>query len=220
MSSDFINCSDHIVLHQGPYLNNLSVSWVFTTEHLCLLSVSWLNFSTEEGYDFVSIFDPELNLELAKYSGISIPSPITSSGRIVAMHCNSLFMCSGSSLEIRFVTDESVTDRGFRANITSAARPICGDGVVSGVETCDIGNYSSPGCIDCEVQVGWGCFELECTGNNHCLQTPVQCFVSDLRCGEGICYGVCDKNSSPHVCSGPCWAEYTAWLSPECWLSG
>ena len=47
---------------------------------------------------------------------------------------------------------------------------MCGDGVVSGLEMCDIGSSSSPGCINCEIQFGWSCYGLECTSKSQVMR--------------------------------------------------
>ena len=72
-------------------------------------------------------------------------------------------------MEIRFVSDYVVTDLGFRVNISSIYN-MCGDGVVSGLEMCDIGSSSSPGCINCEIQFGWSCNGLECTSKSQVMR--------------------------------------------------
>ncbi len=51
-------------------------------------------------------------------------------------------------MEVRLVSDESVTLDGIRANISSIARPVCGDGVVTGYETCEV--ESSSECVNCK----------------------------------------------------------------------
>jgi hypothetical protein len=55
---------------------------------------------------------------------------------------------------------------------------VCGDGVVEAGEACDV---SSPGCVDCQVAVGWTC------ADNVCAQT----------CGDGV-VGTGASCADPH----------------------
>ncbi len=76
----FIHSLDYIIIDHGPYLDNSNLAWKIDTESTCVLVVTWLNFSTEEGYDFVSVTDLELNMELGMYSGALLPTPTISHG--------------------------------------------------------------------------------------------------------------------------------------------
>ncbi len=62
-----------------------------------------------------------------------------------------------------------------------------GDGLVVSWETCDTGNSSSPGCVNCQETVGW-----------MCLGEPSTCVL--VACGDAVCYGTCANG----VCTTPC----------------
>ncbi len=53
------------------------------------------------------------------------------------------------------------TDNAYNIVITKE-EVSCGDGIAEGLETCDIGNRSSEGCVDCQLTPGWTCNETSC----------------------------------------------------------
>ena len=73
------------MIDHGPYLDNSNLAWKIDTESTFVLFVTWLNFSTEQGCDFVSVTDLELNVELGRYSGSLLPT-ISHGGAYVVLH--------------------------------------------------------------------------------------------------------------------------------------
>jgi len=75
----------------------------------------------------------------------------------------------------------------FDNGVGGPCSPVCGDGLIRGLETCDEGVAGpSGGCIDCVAQVGWSC---PTAFNEGGLCTPV--------CGDGLMVGdeECDRRA-------------------------
>jgi hypothetical protein len=78
----------------------------------------------------------------------------------------------------------------------------CGDGLVTGSETCDTGGTASDGCINCTQTYGW-----LCDGE------PSVCTYHS--CGAGVCFGQCIGDQD---CVGPCLPSVSPWVADDCWL--
>ena len=80
-------------------------------------------------YDSVTVFDGESVTPLATLCGSSVPSPITS---------------SGSSMIVRFTSDDTVTPAGFHVKYTTLAAASSGSASsVAGPTSSDTGPTSS-----------------------------------------------------------------------------
>ncbi len=68
------------------YHNNTACLWMISPPGASSITLNFLDFETEEGKDFLQIFDPQSQVLLAKYSGSfapGVPDPVTSpSGKI------------------------------------------------------------------------------------------------------------------------------------------
>ncbi|MFQ6116247.1 MAG: CUB domain-containing protein, partial [bacterium] len=98
----------------GPksnYENGLDVLWRIQPENASNIVLSFLSFDTEEGYDFVTIYDGETTDSpiLGKFSGNTIPGSLVSSQGV---------------LLVRFTTDGSVTGAGWSAEYFSEPRSV------------------------------------------------------------------------------------------------
>ena len=82
------------------YKNNLDCHWMVSSN--ARIELVFMIFDTETAYDFVHVFDGESSSAslIGRFHGSSLPSPVTS---------------SSSKLFLRFTTDHSVTESGFRA---------------------------------------------------------------------------------------------------------
>ena len=82
------------------YENNLYCHWMVSSN--TRIELVFMIFDTETAYDFVHVYDGESSSAslIGRFHGSSLPSPVTS---------------SSSKLFLRFTTDHSVTESGFRA---------------------------------------------------------------------------------------------------------
>ncbi len=88
------------------YDNNLDVFWLIKPTSALpnsKIKLSFLSLDTENGYDFVTIYDGETTSStiLGKFSGTTIPASISS---------------SGPSMLVRFTSDAAKTEKGWSAN--------------------------------------------------------------------------------------------------------
>src|SRR6185295_15957156 len=93
------------------------------------------------------------------------------------------------------------------SGVPSVCTPICGDGQIHGMETCDDANGNDDdGCSAiCQVEPGWTC-----------MGTPTTCFST---CGDGIVVGTetCDDGNSVvgDCCDASCNAEPGCEIEPN-----
>jgi len=92
---------------ESNYENNQDCSWLIQVEDDNIIDLSFTSFYTEEGYDFVTVYDGNSSAStiLGTFSGSSIPDNITS---------------SGNELYITFISNESTTNAGWEATYSSA----------------------------------------------------------------------------------------------------
>jgi len=88
------------------YENNLDIYWLLKPTNASKITLSFLSFDTESDYDYVTIYDGETTSSpvIGRFSGTSIPAPVTSSGGVML---------------VRFRSDASVTGPGWRAKYES-----------------------------------------------------------------------------------------------------
>ena len=91
------------------YKDNQSCTWVIAPPCSSSITLSFSAFNTESGYDFVYIYDMNLN-KLAQYSGNNIPNAVTT---------------NTGMLYVIFETDQYVNGQGFTAKYTSVKNPQC-----------------------------------------------------------------------------------------------
>jgi hypothetical protein len=89
----------------------------------------------------------------------------------------------------------------------------CGDGIVSGIETCDLGDYSSsPGCINCQAsKTGWKCTNSVPTFLDFATATPevtspLVYIAQDFAITNVLTYAPGQFGDPPPVNAGP-WDE-------------
>lgn len=92
------------------YSNNSDCSWLIQPTNASSITLSFSEFDTELNYDGVIVFDGANNSApiLGKFTGTSIPSPVTS---------------TGGSMYVSFLSDESERSNGWSANYTSTNSP-------------------------------------------------------------------------------------------------
>ena len=92
----------------GDYLENQSCTWIIEPSGASYVTLSFTAFDTETNYDYVKVYDSYDNYNngtyLARLSGHSIPSPITSNTGMMI---------------VTFITDEYVNYSGWTANYIS-----------------------------------------------------------------------------------------------------
>ena len=83
------------------YQNDMDCQWNLVSP-VSKLEVTFFIFSTQLDADYLYVYDGDSSSSplIDKFSGTSLPAPITS---------------SSNKLHLRFTTDSSVTARGFRA---------------------------------------------------------------------------------------------------------
>jgi hypothetical protein len=92
------------------YSNNANCSWLIQPTNATSITLSFSAFDTELNYDGVIVFDGANNSApiLGKFTGTSIPSPVTS---------------TGGSMYVSFLSDEAERSNGWSANYTSTNSP-------------------------------------------------------------------------------------------------
>ncbi len=86
------------------YFNNMDCHWSLqSSTTFTRLELTFFQFSTERYADYLYVYDGDSSASplIGKFSGTTLPAPITS---------------SSNKLHIRFTTDSSKTARGFRAS--------------------------------------------------------------------------------------------------------
>jgi len=87
----------------GNYVNNLNCSWTISPPGATSVTLTFTEFDTEGGYDYVRVYDGANNLGilLGEFSGFSAPPTLTA---------------ASGSMYIEFETDLSFTYQGWSAN--------------------------------------------------------------------------------------------------------
>lgn len=87
----------------NPYSNDLACSWTISPYAAATITLNFANFSTEEGFDYVSIYDGSRSTDtlIAQFSGNSIPEQVTA---------------KSGYMHVLFESDGSFTDAGWLAN--------------------------------------------------------------------------------------------------------
>ena len=82
----------------GAYSKNLDCRWTLTSN--AMVELVFVDLNIEKSYDYIAVYDGDSTAAplIGRFSGRSLPAPITSSS-------NKLF--------VRFTTDGSVQDQGF-----------------------------------------------------------------------------------------------------------
>ena len=88
-------------INRGNYDNNMDCKWTLSSN--AKLELTFFIFSTQLGADYLYVYDggPSSSPLNGTFSGMNLPSPITS---------------SSNKLHVRFTSDSSGTARGFRAS--------------------------------------------------------------------------------------------------------
>ncbi|XP_077996449.1 cadherin-23-like [Glandiceps talaboti] len=87
------------------YPNNTRFLWRINAYYTRRINVSWSDFNTEEGYDFVSVGNghtPDMNVVIDRHSGDSLPEN---------------FISDSNELWVTFVSDHIITDTGFSVDM-------------------------------------------------------------------------------------------------------
>ena len=102
LTSSVVSISDG----PGQYSNSQSCTWVISGAGR--ITVQFIEFSTESGYDYVKLYDgaSASSPSLGSFSGTAMPEPVTS---------------TSGSLTVTFTSDSSGVDNGFVANLVPAA---------------------------------------------------------------------------------------------------
>jgi hypothetical protein len=101
---------DVVLTSAGSYLNNMDVQWQIEPVNNQPVSFYFDYFSTEQGKDFVRIYDgfDDTAQLLAEFSG-ALVNPDT------------VIVAPGGQMSVVFVSDESTTDKGFRGRYCTVA---------------------------------------------------------------------------------------------------
>jgi len=103
----------------GDYINNADCKWLIQPTGATSITLSFSNFRTEAGYDFVNVYDGSTTAapRIGQFSGNTTPAPLTS---------------SGGTLLVEFVSDQSQVFDGWSASYTSSTGSV---GQCSGNQT-------------------------------------------------------------------------------------
>ncbi|MGM0613445.1 MAG: C10 family peptidase [Bacteroidota bacterium] len=92
----------------NDYNNDSDCKWLIQPSGASSINLTFSNFNTESGYDFVKVYDGSSTSDplLGEFSGSSIPSAVNSGGGTMLVH---------------FTSDHSNTDEGWEASFTSTS---------------------------------------------------------------------------------------------------
>lgn len=98
--------------NSSDYVNNSDCKWLIQPPGAVSVSLSFTSFSTEQGFDFVKIYDGNNTSAplLGSFSGSSIPSSIIS---------------NGGSMLVHFTSNSNITSSGWEAAYTSSVPVYC-----------------------------------------------------------------------------------------------
>jgi cysteine-rich repeat protein len=86
----------------------------------------------------------------------------------------------------------------------------CGDGIVVSPETCDTKGVTDPGCVNCNITLGYQCFYSSPLQRSVCSSMSswsALLFVWPIaHCGDGLIVGseTCDDSVAHHLTSTGC----------------
>lgn len=91
----------------NDYQNNSNCQWLISPDGAASITLSFIEFKTEEGFDLVNVYDGDntSSLLIGSYSGQTIPNQIISTGNV---------------LLIEFITNSNNTDAGWLATYSSS----------------------------------------------------------------------------------------------------
>ncbi|GIV23045.1 MAG: hypothetical protein KatS3mg025_0704 [Bacteroidia bacterium] len=97
----------------SDYQDNADCKWVIQPGSGAGIRIEFTQFATEQGYDFVTIYDGSLvnsTYMVRRFSGTNLPSVVTT---------------SIPEATIYFTSDQSITAAGWGLNYTTIAQPYC-----------------------------------------------------------------------------------------------
>merc|ERR1711976_929218 len=158
--------------YPSNYPNRANCEWRINPSGNAPIILEFTDFGTESGYDVVDVHDgpSASSTRLGRFSGTTLPSPITS---------------SGGSLFLKFTSDSSVTAKGFSVRY-SRPDSACsgGDPRVIDVAIGETGTLTSPGHPEdypANLQCGWALT----TSSNGAVELEFDTFVIEEEDLEG-----------------------------------
>lgn len=110
----------------NPYSNDLACSWTISPYAAATITLNFTNFSTEEGFDYVSVYDGTGSTDslIAKFSGNAIPEEIVAR----TGHMYVLFESDGSFTDAGWIATYSCTEQqtpsvNFKADTLQGIAP-------------------------------------------------------------------------------------------------
>lgn len=127
------------------YWNNTDCEWLIAPDTTTFITLIFNSFATEEGHDFLSIYDGENDSAplIGTFSGHNLPPPVTT---------------TGDKVYLRFTTDSTVQDLGW--SITYQAHT---SGIAKGNEALRPDIYPNPNAGQFAVKYEF-CGEVESVG--------------------------------------------------------
>ncbi|KAF7710922.1 hypothetical protein HF521_009794 [Silurus meridionalis] len=172
------------------YPNYANCTWIIVTGERNRIQLSFHTFALEEDFDIVSIYDgqPQPGNLKVRLSGFMLPSPIVSSGSILAMW---------------FTTDFAVSAQGFKAIYEVLPSHTCGNpgliprGIIHGTRY-NIGDKIRYTCVMGYVLEGHAVLTcIVSPGSGASWDFPAPFCRADGACG-GTLRGTTGTISSPH----------------------
>ncbi|XP_077988231.1 CUB and sushi domain-containing protein 1-like [Glandiceps talaboti] len=194
--------------YPADYPRRSACKWtIYASSSSRMLQISWVDFCTETGFDYISIGNGDAigeNTMIGRHSGCQIPQDFTS---------------NSDSIWLVFETDHSSHHRGFRL-IVNDILATCQVQPCHGNATC-VENFSGVACIcpngfygsRCEYEI---CGKQTCHGKATCLNYSrgFMCICpwgfTGERCGTETCLNnpchegaTCDDSSEGFFCHCP-----------------
>ena len=93
------------------YSDNSNCTWLIQPPAAASITLSFSSFNTEDGYDFVKVYDNSISppMQIASFSGNSNPLPVT--------------LNTGGAMLVEFTSNNSITNAGWAASYTSSIAP-------------------------------------------------------------------------------------------------
>lgn len=104
----------------ADYNNDANCAWRIAPVGATGITLNFTAFNTESSYDYVTVYNgpDDSYTELGRWSGVSLPSSVSTTNGVGAMY-------------VKFTSDESVTGDGWTANYTTTTvAPSCSGGTV------------------------------------------------------------------------------------------
>ena len=102
------------------------------------------------------------------------------------------------------VENDNISVRCVRKLPPTPLTAICGDGIVETGETCDTGNNTDLGCVNCQTTSGYTCI----SSPSVCKFSAGQTCSNDFDCNSGMCNSINNTCTNGYLAGASCVNNY------------